>query len=358
MFTTLEIALIITPIIAGLIGAGVFPVIIKTSYKRKFFKKSNKRTVHGKFVSTLGGIGIFMGLLMGCSIAAFVAQDLALMTKLYGVIFPLMIVFILGVWDDLQELKAHEKALVQGLAGVVLLWLHPIVITDLGGLLGIGQIPYWLGYIVSFLVVFTLINAVNLLDGIDGFAGLYATLLSFFMVLSGYVLEVFYLQIIGLATIGVLSPFLYYNMFHRRKLFMGDSGSMVLGLLTAFYALSFVHEVQSTPSELSHPYSWLLALTALPLLDLLRVIVIRWSQGRPIFSPDKNHIHHAYLNMGLSHNQTTFIVMELTLSLWLFVYWFEFLTQGWHILVVALLMLGIYLGPILFYKLKQKFFFA
>ena len=139
---------------------------------------------------------------------------------------------------------------------------------------------------------------------------------------------------------------------------MGDSGSMVLGLLTAFYALSFVHEVQQSPSEITHPYSWLLALTALPLLDLLRVIVIRWSQGRPIFSPDKNHLHHAYLNMGLSHNQTTFIVMELTLSLWLFVYWFEFLPQGWHMLVVALLMLGIYLGPIFFYKLKQKFFFG
>ncbi len=191
MFTTLEIALIITPIIAGFIGAGVFPVIIKISYQRKFFKKSNQRTVHGKFVSTLGGIGIFMGLLMGCSIASFVAQDLDLMTKLYGVIFPLMIVFILGVWDDLQELKAHEKALVQGLSAVVLLWLHPIVITDLGGLLGIGQIPYWLGYIGSFLVVFTLINAVNLLDGIDGFAGLYAGLLSFFMVLGAIFSECF-----------------------------------------------------------------------------------------------------------------------------------------------------------------------
>ncbi|MDA9128222.1 undecaprenyl/decaprenyl-phosphate alpha-N-acetylglucosaminyl 1-phosphate transferase [Flavobacteriaceae bacterium] len=358
MFTTLEIAMIITPIIAGLIGAGVFPVIIKISYKRKFFKKSNKRTVHGNFVSTLGGIGIFMGLLMGCSIAAFVAQDLGLMTKLYGVIFPLMIVFILGVWDDLQNLKLLEKIFIQFLATAILLLLHPIVITDLDGLFGIGQIPYWLGYLGSFLVVFTLINAVNLLDGIDGFAGLYATLLSFFMVLGGYVMGVFYLQIIGLATMGVLSPFLYYNMFHRRKLFMGDSGSMVLGLLTAFYALSFVHEVQQSSSEITHPYSWLLALTALPLVDLLRVIVIRLSQGRPIFSPDKNHIHHAYLNMGLSHNQTTFIVMELTLSLWLFVYWFEFLPQGWHILVVALLMLGIYLGPILFYKLKQKFFFG
>ena len=133
---------------------------------------------------------------------------------------------------------------------------------------------------------------------------------------------------------------------------------MVLGLLTAFYVLSFLHELQQAPSELSHPYSWLLALSALPLLDLIRVIVIRLFQGRPIFSPDKNHIHHAYLNMGLSHNQTTFIVMELTLSLWLLVYWFEFLPQGWHMLVVALLMLGIYLGPILFYKLKQKFFFG
>lgn len=358
MFDQLDIALFITPLIAGFIGAGVFPLIIKLSFKRKFFKASNLRTVHGKYVSTLGGIGIFLGLLMGLSAASFALQDLALMTKLYGLIFPLMIVFIFGVWDDLQELKAYEKLLLQGLAAAALLWFHPIVITDLNGFLGIHEIPVWLGNILSFLVIVTLVNAVNLLDGIDGFAGLYVVLLSIFMAVTGYLMQVPYLQIIGLATVGVLSPFLYYNMFHRRKLFMGDSGSLVLGLLTAFYVLSFVKEVEVQSDVFSHPLIWSFALVALPIIDLLRVIFIRLRAGRPIFSADKNHIHHAYLNIGLTHNQTTFIVMQLTLSLWLFVYWLEFLEPIWHFITTWILILTLYLGPIFIHKVKGKFFFA
>ena len=356
MLTPTDFAIILTPLIAGLVGVGVFPVIIQLSYKRKFFKASNARTVHGKYVSTLGGIGIFLGLLMGFSAASFILQDLALMTQLYGLVFPLMIVFILGVWDDLQNLKAFEKLLMQGLAALILLWLHPIVVTNLGGFMGITDLPYWLGFFLSFMAVLTLINAVNLLDGIDGFAGLYVLLLSVFMMVTGYLMQVMHLQIIGLATVGVLSPFLYYNMFHRRKLFMGDSGSLVLGLLTAFYVLSFINTVRHQQDVFHHPLIWSYALAALPLIDLLRVIILRLRAGRPIFSADKNHIHHAYLNMGLTHNQTTFIVMQLTLSLWLFVYWFEFLDPFWHFWATLSLIFLLYLGPIVLHRVKGKYF--
>ena len=139
---------------------------------------------------------------------------------------------------------------------------------------------------------------------------------------------------------------------------MGDSGSLVLGLLTAFYVLSFVKEVRVQSDVFSHPLIWSFALVALPIIDLFRVIYIRLRAGRPIFNADKNHIHHAYLNMGLTHNQTTFIVMQLTLSLWLFVYWFEFLDPFWHFIATWILIFGLYIGPILLYRLKGKFYFS
>lgn len=358
MLDPLDISLIITTLVAGFIGAGVFPLIIKLSYKHKFFKSSNSRTVHGKYVSTLGGIGIFLGLITGLSAASFINQDLTLMTKLFGLIFPLMIVFILGTWDDLHNLRAHEKLMLQGLAAVTLLTFHPIAVTDFGGFLGIHEIPLLLGYSLSFLVIMTLINAVNLLDGIDGFAGLYVVLLSIFMAVTGYLMQVHYLQIIGLASVGVLTPFLYYNMFYRRKLFMGDSGSLVLGLLTAFYVLSFIKEVRVQSDVFSHPLNWAYALVALPLIDLMRVIFIRLRARRPLFSGDKNHIHHAYLNMGLTHNQTTFIVMQLTLSLWLFVNWLEFLNPFWHFVATWFLIFALYVGPIFIYRKTGKFKFS
>ena len=355
MLERLDIALILSPLIAGLMGAAVFPLIIKFSFKKKFFKENNARTVHGKYVSTLGGIGIFLGLMMGMMVAAMATQNLNLILVFVALFFSLMIVFILGVWDDLQTLKANEKLLLQSLAALSLIYLHPLVITDLGGFLGINEIPYWIGFLLSFLIVLTLVNAVNLLDGIDGFAGLYVVLLSLFSAVMGYFLNADYLQIIGLTTVGILSPFLYYNMYHRRKLFMGDSGSLVLGLLTSYFVLSIYQELQLQPTVLSHSVNWSLALVALPMVDLIRVITIRLSQNRPIFSADKNHIHHAYLNMGLTHNQTTFVVMQLTLSLWLLVYWFEFLDPFWHTIVTVGLMFGLYLGPIVIQRLNEKF---
>ena len=357
MLDRMDIALIIEPLVAGLIGAAVFPLIIKLSFKKKFFKKNNSRTVHGKYVSTLGGVGIFMGLFMGMASAFLITKDLSLILVGVALVFPLMIIFILGVWDDLQSLKANEKLLLQSVAALALVYLHPIVITNFGGFLGFYEIPYWIGFALSFLIVLTMINAVNLLDGIDGFAALYVLLLALFIIVVSYLLNVYYLQVIGLSVAGVLVPFLYYNMYHRRKLFMGDSGSLVLGLLASYFVLSFYHELQLQPTILKHPVNWSFVLVALPMLDLLRVIVIRLSQNQPIFSADKNHIHHAYLNMGLTHNQTTFIVMQLTLSLWLLVYWFEFLDPFWHSIVTILLVVGLYLGPIFIYRLKGKFIF-
>ena len=357
MLDRMDIALIIVPLVAGLVGAAVFPLIIKLSYKKKFFKKNNSRTVHGKYVSTLGGIGIFMGLLMGMASGALVTQDLNLILVCVALAFPLMIVFILGVWDDLQSLKANEKLILQSVAALALVYLHPLVITNFGDFLGLYEIPYWIGFILSFLVVLTMINAVNLLDGIDGFAGLYVMLLALFISVVSYLLNIYYLQVIGLAVVGVLAPFLYFNMYHRRKLFMGDSGSLLLGLLASYFVLSIYHELQLQPSILKHPVNWSFALVALPMVDLFRVIVIRLSQNRPIFSADKNHIHHAYLNMGLTHNQTTFVVMQLTVSLWLLVYWFEFLDGFWHGIVTFILMIGLYLGPIFVQRLKETFIF-
>ena len=356
MTPILLFSLVMTLIVSLAVGFSVYPLIIKISYKKKFFKASNKRTVHGKFVSTFGGIGIVFGFIMGAILGSIALKNVIDVNEVYGLIFPVLLVFMLGIWDDLAALKSYEKLLLQSISAIAMMGLLDLAIIDLNGLFGIHELPQALGYGLTFLIIVGLVNAVNLLDGIDGYAGSYLVLLSAFMLLQGYMLDHPFLMILAIATLGALLPFLYYNMYHKRKLFMGDSGSLVLGLIAGYFVLENFHLQNEVSFNFNHPIVLLLSLAALPLIDTLRVVVVRLSKGLGPFSPDKNHIHHRYLAMGLTHNQTTFIVMELTVALWLFTYWLDFLPLHYHFLATLAVALGLYLGPILVYRLKKSYF--
>ena len=352
----LMLSILLTLGVSVVVGLSVYPLIIKISFKKKIFKASNKRTVHGKFVSTFGGIGIAFGFIMGASLGAVALKEVIDMNQIYGLVFPVLMVFMLGIWDDLTELRALEKLLMQILCGVTMMWLLDLNVVGFGGVFGIEALPQIWRYGVTLFVIVALINAVNLLDGIDGFAGSYVVLLAGYMLLQGFVLEKPSLMILSVAAIGALLPFLYYNMFHKRKLFMGDSGSLVLGLITAYFVLDVYHiEMTQDSTFVAQPVVVLFALVALPLIDTTRVIMVRLFKGLGPFSPDKNHIHHQYLAMGLTHNQTTFIVMELTLALWLFTFWLSFLPLHWHLVATVLLAFGLYIGPILVYRIKKMY---
>ena len=335
------------------VGSIIFPLIITKSHKNKYFKQENNRSMHQGFVSTLGGIGIFSGIFITSSFVSglLVNYGFYIVSRVYFALFPLIIVFFLGVWDDLEDLKPSQKILLQILSGVCLLTLNPnLVILDLSTLFPLPHIPYLIGFALTLLLIFFIINAVNLLDGIDGLVGGHLLLSSVFILSVALINSNTELVVLTASCAGVLLIYLKYNVFNKRKLFMGDSGSLVLGLFLIFLGLSLREIIQENDMELKYQFSWLFVLLALPIVDTLRVIYIRLKNKKSIIRPDKNHLHHRYVALGLTHFQTSFILNVLTLVFWILCFYLEFLPELIHFLLMLLMAPFLYLLPLFVFK--------
>ncbi|MEZ4919696.1 MAG: MraY family glycosyltransferase [Saprospiraceae bacterium] len=291
----------------------IIPAIIMVAKEKGLYDRPNERSVHREPIPSLGGIGIFGG--------AFCAIILWTPYGSFGVLQYIlagfMIVFLVGVKDDLMPLSASTKFLAQLLAAVILTYKSGVRITSFHGILGIHELPELSSFVLSVTAIIGIINAFNLIDGVDGLAGsiglLTALLLGSWFAWAGYA----ELAVIGFALAGALTAFLKYNLTPA-QVFMGDTGSLFIGLVCSILAIKFV-EVQ----HLMHPSNELhfrsapalaVSLLILPIFDTLRVFLLRILKGRSPFSPDKGHIHHVLLRYGLTHKQVVLCLVLATLT--------------------------------------------
>ncbi|MBT8221568.1 MAG: undecaprenyl/decaprenyl-phosphate alpha-N-acetylglucosaminyl 1-phosphate transferase, partial [Eudoraea sp.] len=239
-------------------------------------------------------------------------QELITILSLMG---ATMILLFLGVKDDLVVVGPRKKILGQIVAATIVVLLADIRIFGFEGLFWIGELPYFISLLFSVFVFVALINAFNLIDGVDGLAGIIAILVSLafgvFFFLNESILNI----IVSFVLIGAIAGFLRYNFSERNKIFMGDTGSMVVGFLLSFQVLSFLepNAQETTQFSVSNGPVMALAVLAYPILDTLRVFVIRIRDGRSPFSADRNHIHHRCLGLGLNHKKTTFLLTILNI---------------------------------------------
>ena len=299
-------------LIALLLGVIMIPNILLVSYRKRLFDLPDPRKVHTCPVPRLGGISflpaivIAVALIMGFRILFQVpVENLPLSRTLYEFLFWIvgaMMLYLIGVQDDLIGVGYRRKFLIQILAALLLVvcgdWIR-----SLGGLFGIYDLPAWLGIPLTMFLIVYITNAINLIDGIDGLAsGLCCISLAMLAYMHIYVGQYIY-AFLALATLGILMPFWCYNVFGNaqkgHKLFMGDTGSLTLGYILSFLVihLSFVHF-----DETAHTNpSLVIALTTLivPLFDVVRVVLHRIRHGKSPFLPDKNHFHHKLLRTGL-----------------------------------------------------------
>lgn len=299
-------------LIALLLGFVMIPNILLVSYRKRLFDLPDPRKVHSCPVPRLGGISflpaivIAFALIMGFRyLAGLPIENLPPSRTLYEYLFWMvgaMLLYLIGVQDDLIGVGYRRKFLVQILAALLLVfcgdWIH-----SLGGLFGIYDLPAWLGIPLTLFLVVYITNAINLIDGIDGLAsGLCCISLAMLAWMHIWVGQYVY-AFLALATLGILIPFWIYNVFGNvqkgHKLFMGDAGSLTLGYILSFLVihLSFVRldeDAHTNPSLV-------IALTTLivPLFDVVRVVIHRLRTGKSPFLPDKNHFHHKLLRTGM-----------------------------------------------------------
>ncbi|MEP7318469.1 MAG: MraY family glycosyltransferase [Panacibacter sp.] len=299
-----------------LVAAGMFlaylvtfilmPFIIKIARINKLFDIPNERKTHTFPISSLGGIGIVAGL----SISLLLVSDFKLGdSEFQYYLATFFIIFILGVIDDIFVLHAWKKIMGQILVSLILTAKAHLVITNLQGLGGLFEIDSIFSYPLTFFAIILVINSFNLMDGVDGLAASVGLVASFAFGLFFYINNNLPYAILSFAMAGSLLAFLMFN-FPPAKIFMGDSGSMLIGLVNAILLIKFIETGSTVPlfpvaSSIAVGFGILL----IPLLDVLRVFIIRLTKGVSPFEPDRNHLHHLLLNKGFSHTKVTITLM-------------------------------------------------
>lgn len=284
------------------------PPILKVARAKKLFEPSDERKIHNGSIPSFGGVAIFIGF----TISSIVATDGYTFDSLKYIVASVILMFFIGLKDDLMIISAKKKLIVQIFATVLLITLGNIRYTGFHGMIGIEEIHYVTSVLFTVFVMVVIINSFNLIDGIDGLASglamLAATVLGVWFYIAGHI----QFSIMSFSLVGSLAGFFLYNVFGRKnKLFMGDTGSLVVGLVISTLIVKFneFNIVKSVPYAIGAAPAVSFAIIIVPLIDTLRVMTIRISNGKSPFSPDKNHIHHRLLDLVPSHFQVTLIIV-------------------------------------------------
>jgi UDP-N-acetylmuramyl pentapeptide phosphotransferase/UDP-N-acetylglucosamine-1-phosphate transferase len=218
---------IISFIAAVIIGFIVIPRVINVAIKKDLVAKPNHRTSHVGRIPNVGGISIFISFILAFILASNLGSDY----KIQYLLFTALVLFFVGLYDDIMIISAKRK-LVGELCGIaVMIFLGDFRLTNLHGFFGIFELSYVASVILTFFVTVVIINAINLIDGIDGLASGVGMLVSLFFGIYFYLIGHEQLSIVSFSLLGALVPFFLYNVFAKAKIFMGDAGALVLGVV-------------------------------------------------------------------------------------------------------------------------------
>ncbi|NRB84903.1 MAG: undecaprenyl/decaprenyl-phosphate alpha-N-acetylglucosaminyl 1-phosphate transferase [Winogradskyella sp.] len=338
---------------AFLIAYRTFPTILYVAKKKHLMDEPDSRSAHSDRTPTLGGIGIFFSLIVVMTIVGAFLNTKVLLLVMGG----LTILFFLGLKDDLTVLSASNKFVGQLFAAGLLVVFTDTRIIGFSNIMDIDVLPYWVSIIFTLFVYILIINAYNLVDGVDGLAGsiaLSASAIFTYLFVSANELS---LATIAIALCGALIAFLRLNFSRKNKIFMGDTGSMIVGFLLAFFTISFINMAQVNESSDYFKASPALALALLfyPLIDTLRIFFIRIILlKKSPFKADKNHIHHRFIRQGFSHVKTTMTIVIINVIIILIA--FNRLDFKLNNQIISLLLYGsvLYYLPFVVNKLMNK----
>lgn len=329
--TTWIICCFLSTLLSVLFAGILIPQILLVSYRCKLFDMPDERKIHRGTVPRLGGIAFTpvilfsVSLLLGMSILMG-NTDMENMMRInaqaisFG-LCALLLMYLTGMSDDLIGVRYRAKFVVQIFCAVLLIGAG-MYVNDLHGIIGLGHISPWFGIPLTILIVVYVVNAINLIDGINGLASglssaafiIYGT--AFLMIGK----PIF--AMLSFACLGVLIQFFYYNVFgsaeRKKKIFMGDTGSLTIGLLLAFLGLALLQwSPDKFPTFRTNPMILAVSPLIIPCFDVVRVFLHRVRRHGNPFLPDKTHIHHKMLAIGLNQHlaMVLIVVASITFSI-------------------------------------------
>lgn len=321
------IFIILIFLISAVIARILIPRILLISLRKKLFDIPDDRKIHKRAIPRLGGVSFFpttlfafclvytFRLLGGDSVSILYASYLLPELLLFACGMTLL--YLTGIADDLVGVRYRQKFVIQ-IFCACLFPLSGLWINDLYGLFGIHELSVYVGIPFTILTVVFITNAINLIDGIDGLAsGLSSVALlifTFLFIEKG----LWSYAMLAAGTFGVLVPFFYYNVFgsveRAHKIFMGDTGSLTLGYTLSFLAIKYSQHNADIMPYTEGAFIIAFSTMIIPAFDVVRVVLVRIREGHSPFEPDKNHIHHKLLAIGLSPRKAMLSLLFMSCS--------------------------------------------
>lgn len=301
-------------LVACFVAVVSIPVVIKISELKGLMEKTGERRAHTTPTPTFGGIAIFAAVLISYFLWPSIDQTDIYRTNLS--IVGMTILFFVGIKDDLVGVDPNKKIFFQVLPALILIFFGDLKVDYLYGIMGFHHIAEIVSILLTCFIFIALTNAINLIDGIDGLAGGIATIAS--MTFGGWFLLTnhFAMACMAFTLSGALVGFLRFNFSKTSKIFMGDTGSLILGFMLSFFAVRFVNlniSFRFDPTAFFNAPIIAIVILIIPIFDTLRVFMVRILAGRSPFSADRNHMHHILLDNGLSHMEATLTLCGLTI---------------------------------------------
>ena len=325
---------LLTASVSFIISFLAIPVVLQIAVLKKLYDVPDERKVHTHAVTSLGGVGIFGGFLL----ASLLSIQGYLNPEFQYFFAAALVIFFLGLKDDLVVLSASKKFIGQVVAASIIIHLGGIRLDSMHGLFGFDQLPEAFALALTYLTIIVVINSFNLIDGIDGLATCLGIMTMSIFGTYFYMVGFQAYALLAYSLGGSLIAFLIFN-HHPAKIFMGDSGSLMIGLINSILVIKFIN-VASDPAiaiPIESTAAIGFSILIVPLLDTLRVFAVRIYKGCSPFTPDRNHIHHLLMNWGLGHAAITLFCVGINVGFVIFAYTFRSIGPTYLLLIMLTL---------------------
>ena len=313
-------------VIAVLLGAVacvivtlIYPFVLRYAIKHHIVDNPNARKLQRTPVPVFGGVAVFGGLLPMMLTAGIFFDKTTIAINLCSI----SIMLAIGVWDDRRDISAAFRFFVEILVVVLMMLASGCIIDDFHGLWGIHGLPWYISWPLSIIACVGLINAINLIDGVNGYSSGYVIISCILFAAFFFHCGMNTLGCLALIGAGALIPFYLHNVFGvKSKMFIGDGGTLMMGTAVAFFVASCLSSASLTQDLVNQNFgliAFTLAVLNIPVFDTLRVMSVRIIRGHSPFHPDKTHLHHLFIDLGFSHSGTTTAILLmniLTVLVW------------------------------------------
>lgn len=333
--------------------------VLHFAKKHNIYDNPEARKLQRSPVPVMGGFVVFIGAMVG-SLCYWFRTDC---TSIIPVQVAMFVMLIFGAWDDMKKLSPTLKLVVEIVVVVALIVVNDYPVNDLQGLWGVHVISPWVAWPLTVFGCVGIINAINMIDGIDGLSSGICIMAIGFFSWWFFITEDFVRAALGVAIVGGLIPFFVMNVFGRKsKMFIGDAGTLMLGIAICDMVMAMLtHDSPETKRLLKPEFSRLafaLAVLAIPVFDTIRVMFGRISRGESPFTPDKTHLHHAFIDYGFHHLETSLmeIILNTMIVMVFAMIYFSHLSMQWQLYGVIISSIAVCFG--LYWMLGRRKRFA